>query len=78
MALTVNMNLASGEEPFLADDFLGTGNREKRQRDRREGAHKAAVLNRKISEIKPLRPGEEEPEWLPDWARKFPRKERDA
>ena len=65
----VNAHLASGEEPFLADDFLGTGNREKRYHDRMEGQRAAAKLNRKLLEIRPVKPGEAEPEWLPAWAR---------
>ena len=71
-ALTVNMQLASGVEPFTAADFMGTGNREQRVAARQRGEVEVMKENRKISAIRPIFADEDEPEDLPVWARMTP------
>ena len=73
-AINVNMNLSEGAEPFTADDFLGAGNRHQRQAERQRGQVEAARLRSKLTVMRPLRPGEPEPEDIPDWARKEPKR----
>lgn len=67
MAANINMNLSKHEEPFLAEDFLGTGNRAARKREREKGKREAGRLNRQlIDTIKPGTPAQDLA--LPDWA----------
>jgi hypothetical protein len=64
MALRINLKLREGAEPFTAEDFMGTGNRIERERDREAGRRSAASLNRKLTTMKPG----EIPPGLPKWA----------
>lgn len=50
MALTCNMNLGRDEVPFIAEDFLGSGNREKRKADRDKSRREAAKINRHLEQ----------------------------
>ncbi|HET9304875.1 MAG TPA: hypothetical protein VFO46_02500 [Candidatus Sulfotelmatobacter sp.] len=69
MALTINLQLREGAEPFRAEDFLGLSNRAEREAERAAGRMKVQALNRKLVQMKPRRPGEPEPDDLPKWAR---------
>ena len=72
-ALTCNMNLREGAEPFTADDFLGLSDREARQKQRDSDALKATMADRAtVRQIKRFVAGEDLPEWLPDFARPTP------
>ncbi len=64
MALRINLKLREGAEPFTADDFMGIGNREERERDREISRRRVAELNRKVLAMKPG----EKPPGLPKWA----------
>ena len=64
-ALQINMRLKEGAIPFTADDFLGKGDRIKRQSEHDEGQMRAALLN---SQLGQMRPGVI-PDQVPDWAR---------
>jgi len=67
-AITVNMNLGKDEEPFVAEDFLGTGNRAVRKAEREMSRREAARINRQLEEtIKAGVPAEGLN--IPDWAR---------
>lgn len=63
------MNLKEGSEPFTVEDFMGTGDRAKRCRQRQQMEIEVARENKKLLSMKPLKKGENAPEWLPDWAR---------
>lgn len=69
-AMRVNLKLREGAEPFTAEDFMGLGNRELRERERQKGVVRAAELSRKLAFIKPLKENDPEPDNLPAWARK--------
>lgn len=68
-AMTANMNLKEGAEPFTLADFLGTGDRDKRSMKRALASIEIARENKKLLSMKPRKKGESEPEWLPDWAK---------
>ena len=68
-AMRINLKLREGTEPFLADDFMGIGNRSQRERERHEGMIRAAELRKKLAVMKPLKTGEKPPDDLPKWAR---------
>jgi hypothetical protein len=70
LATLVNIQLSGDAEPFTADDFMGKGNRRQREMDKQRGQIAAAQLNRQLGMMKPMKPGEAEPEDLPVWARK--------
>ena len=70
LATMVNLQLTSDAEPFLADDFLGEGNRKQREGEKRRSQVIAAQLNRQLAMVRQLKPGEKEPDDLPKWARK--------
>jgi flagellar motor switch protein FliG len=67
-AIAVNMHLASGEEPFLAEDFLGTGDRARRKMEREMSKREAARLNREMEQKITVGVKAEDLD-LPDWAR---------
>jgi hypothetical protein len=72
-ALAVNVHLRADAEPFVADDFLGTGDREKRIQIREESQLRVVLENKRLDKIKPVRSlDEDEPEGLPHWARMTP------
>ncbi len=64
MALRINLKLKEGAEPFTAEDFMGIGNREQRERERAMAQRRVAELNRKVLAMKPG----DKPAGLPKWA----------
>ncbi len=70
LATMVNTQLGGDQVPFLAEDFLGTGNRKQREWDKQRSEMAAHRLNQQLAKIKPLRKGDPEPEGLPVWARR--------
>ena len=48
---------------WLPEDFMGTGNRAERQRQKQREQHEVALLNMKLARMKP-----NQKEGLPEWA----------
>jgi hypothetical protein len=76
MAMMLNSNLGPGSVPFIADDFLGIGNREERVRKKKASDYAVNRINRQLNTMlkRPLRKGEPEPTDIPLWAMKNPPK----
>ena len=79
--MMVNMNLASGSVPFTAEDFMGTGNREERVRQKQLSDLAVNRINRQLNTMlpatrRPRRGGkpvsEADDPYLPKWAMKNP------
>jgi hypothetical protein len=64
-AMLVNCQIASTEEPFIADDLMGTGDRMGRKAEKERSRRAAAEENKRLAQMKK---GDPPPADLPAWA----------
>lgn len=63
-------NPKDDDMPWEVDDFLISGHRESRRGEHNRNQRAIEAENQWLQSIPIVKPGEKEPDWVPEWARK--------